>query len=446
MIKPLENLAGAVPERGSAGIEPAKDWEFAFVSGNGRMGAMVFGHPAKETIFANHCRLFLPINTREILPNLAKHVPELRSIINEKGYDAAMEFFLGKAKEQGYPGLQWTDPFHPAFELRIRQNFDGTPTDYVRTEDFRAGEVAVQWTADAGAFRRRLVVSRPDNVIVLSVTGPKAGTVGASFDIPFDDWGEITRTAERAAGWMTFHNVYEGGLGGFADGRIPVLQCLDQHGDRASCSGSDRPQSSSGDRAKSLVLALQYLDQCGHSIFRGGSDLLERPDRTEANRPVTILQRLDQCRHGILAKRLEVTDDRFDAATAALQADLHEGVVEIAAQIAVRLVRLAQFVKERPDLEPGRAANIQLPEGDEHDDGQHGRDRRKGMRLPETRYLHCVTPEAARVLATQHPPQGFRQPVAIPLRSTCPIAPQRSLIPCILPHARSDGENFTRRI
>jgi len=215
MIKPLENLAGAVPERGSASIEPAKNWEFAFVSGNGRMGAMVFGQPAKETIFANHCRLFLPINTREILPNLAKHVPELRSIINEKGYDAAMEFFLGKAKEQGYPGLQWTDPFHPAFELRIRQNFDGTPTDYVRTEDFQTGEVEVRWRADAGAFRRRLFVSRPDNVIVLSVTGPKPGTVSASFDIPFDDWDEITRTAERTADWMTFHNMYMFGKGGY---------------------------------------------------------------------------------------------------------------------------------------------------------------------------------------------------------------------------------------
>lgn len=71
MIKPLEDLVGVVPEHGSAGIRPADNWEFAFVSGNGRMGAMVFGQPIEETIFVNHCRLFLPINTREILPDLA---------------------------------------------------------------------------------------------------------------------------------------------------------------------------------------------------------------------------------------------------------------------------------------------------------------------------------------------------------------------------------------
>jgi len=32
---------------------------------------------------------------------------------------------LEKAKEQGYPGLQWTDPFHPGFELKIQMNRTG---------------------------------------------------------------------------------------------------------------------------------------------------------------------------------------------------------------------------------------------------------------------------------------------------------------------------------
>lgn len=155
MIKPLGNLVGAVPKRGAASIEPAQQWEFAFVSGNGRIGAMVFGDPANETVVASHCRLFLPLGSREILPDLAEHVPELRRIIREKGYDAAMDFFLGKAREQGFPGLLWTDPFHPGFSLKINQDFDGPPSGYVRTEDFQTGEVAVRWEADAGCFRRR---------------------------------------------------------------------------------------------------------------------------------------------------------------------------------------------------------------------------------------------------------------------------------------------------
>ena len=215
MTKPLANLAGSVPRHGSAGIRPADNWEFAFVSGNGRLGAMVFGDPADETIIANHCRLFMPLGTREVLPDLAEHVPELRKMIREKGGKTALQFFLAKAKEQGFPGLLWTDPFHPAFELTIRQDFDGTPSDYLRTEDFQTGEVGVRWTADAGAFRRRLFVSRTDNVIVLSMTGPEPGTMSASFDAPFADRDDLKVTCAKEPRGITFHNVYKFGKGGY---------------------------------------------------------------------------------------------------------------------------------------------------------------------------------------------------------------------------------------
>ena len=112
-------------EHGVRSVTPAKRWEDAFVTGNGRMGAMLFGGPSNETFVANHCRLFLPLGNREIVPDLAQHVPELRRIIRDKGYGEAMRFFLGKAKEQGYPGLTWTDPFHPGLFINIRQPADG---------------------------------------------------------------------------------------------------------------------------------------------------------------------------------------------------------------------------------------------------------------------------------------------------------------------------------
>lgn len=52
--KPMADVKSAIPKRGAASVQPAKRWEEAFVSGNGRMGAMVFGQPARETIVANH--------------------------------------------------------------------------------------------------------------------------------------------------------------------------------------------------------------------------------------------------------------------------------------------------------------------------------------------------------------------------------------------------------
>ena len=102
---------GKIPERpphleyGAVSIQPAQRWEWAMVSGNGRMGATVLGQPHDDTIIANHCRLFLPLGSREILPDLAQYLTEIRRTIKEKGYGEANRFMLEKAKEQGFPGL-----------------------------------------------------------------------------------------------------------------------------------------------------------------------------------------------------------------------------------------------------------------------------------------------------------------------------------------------------
>jgi len=135
-----------LPVRGAASREPARSWEWAFVSGNGRMGAMVFGHPHRETVIANHCRLFLPLGTREIVPDV------------EKGYRPAYDFMLAKAKEQGYPGLSWTDPFHPGFELTIDSGaaaaaaLDGSKDLYV---DLRHAERAACGCGELDAARTK---------------------------------------------------------------------------------------------------------------------------------------------------------------------------------------------------------------------------------------------------------------------------------------------------
>jgi len=215
VIEPLADLAGCVPERGAASSEPARRWEFGMVGGNGRMGAVVFGHPARETIIANHCRLFLPLGSREIVPDLARHVPELRQIIRRQGYREAMEFFLGKAREQGFPGLIWTDPFHPGFLVKVAMPYAGKVRDYVRSEDFASGEVDVRWRDDSGPWRRRLFVSRTDNVIVLSITGPAPAAVACTL-LP-ESVGEARIRSERKIdeGWVTYHNVYQNGKGGY---------------------------------------------------------------------------------------------------------------------------------------------------------------------------------------------------------------------------------------
>jgi alpha-L-fucosidase 2 len=208
-------MAGEAEFRGALGDVPAKEWKSAFVSGNGRLGAMVFGDPTNETIVANHCRLFVPLGNREIVPDLAKTVPDLQKVYKMKGAGPTLALLLEKAKEEGYPGLIPTDPYHPGFFVNIIQKPEGAVTDYTRTENFQNGEVTVAWKDARGPFQRKLFVSRRDNVIVLSITGPSAGAVDCDLVFPAVNHKLVETTQETTVGWVNYHNVYKKGKGGF---------------------------------------------------------------------------------------------------------------------------------------------------------------------------------------------------------------------------------------
>jgi len=211
----VTNLSGVSPRHGTVSTVPAATWEHAFVSGNGRMGAMLFGDPANERLVANHARLFLPLGTRETVPDLAHFMPQARSLIRDEGYEPAYDFLEAKAKEQGFPGLSWTDPFHPGFELAIREAVRPPGKGYVRTTNFQSGEVAVRWSEGGEDRVRCLFVSRRDNVIVFSETARSPAALTLDLELIPIDHPLIRSEADLGKEWFLVHNVYAKGKGGY---------------------------------------------------------------------------------------------------------------------------------------------------------------------------------------------------------------------------------------
>ena len=184
---------------------------------------MWFGVPGNETLVANHCRLFLPLGNRELVPDMVRHLPEIRRIFRAKGYYPAtdmIEFLRQKSQEQGYviPSIP-TDPFHPGLFVNIRQNPVGTVTDYERTENFQTGEIAVRWRDERGRFERRLFVSRTDNLIALSLTGP--APCGLEFPAVANQL--IQPEQQSTPDGVTYHHVYAKGKGGY-DAAVRVIR------------------------------------------------------------------------------------------------------------------------------------------------------------------------------------------------------------------------------
>ena len=220
-MAPGEALIKA-PDRGFISTRPAASWEQALVSGNGRYGAMVLGQPADEVIVLNHARLFMPLH-RPLPPvDTASHLAGIRQMMADGQYQRAADYVVELSHQEGWGDKRWTDPFIPAFDLQVKMEARGEVKDYARSMDFSTGVAAVRWHDDRGSFQRRLFVSRPDDVVVLSVTGPAGGTWDCRLQLAQrpctgqGGWGPEQAFKEgikdvsigAQSQWLTYHSTF----------------------------------------------------------------------------------------------------------------------------------------------------------------------------------------------------------------------------------------------
>ncbi|MER6734763.1 glycosyl hydrolase family 95 catalytic domain-containing protein [Streptomyces puniciscabiei] len=151
---------------------PAARWEDAFLAGNGHHGVLVFGDPNDDRVIVTQHTLVRPNGgERARPPRLAAELPAVQDRLLAGDLTAAEGFTDGRP-------LQWVQPFHPAFQVRLRRpggssggsgseygHGHGHGHGYRRAVDFTTGEV----TASCAGFAGRVFVSRADDVIVHEV-------------------------------------------------------------------------------------------------------------------------------------------------------------------------------------------------------------------------------------------------------------------------------------
>ena len=124
----------------------AEKWDQAMPTGNGRVGALVFGKIENETIILNHDSLLLTTQ-KPTLPDVSEHMPKLRRLVGEGRYEEAGRYYRDKVKvEYDHQG---SDSFHPAFNVTIDMPMAGKITDVYRIVNFETGEAIVTWTQES---------------------------------------------------------------------------------------------------------------------------------------------------------------------------------------------------------------------------------------------------------------------------------------------------------
>lgn len=148
-------------------------WREALPSGNGRIGAAVYGGVHEETVLLNHEDLWWNGVTMP-LPDVSDRLGEVRSLLNEGQAPESDKVLSDALKDQGYqPKL--ASPL-PLGDFKIFMPLRRAFRSYKRTLQMETGEVSVSWTDGDTRYERRLFVSRTADAVVIDIRkwGPQS--------------------------------------------------------------------------------------------------------------------------------------------------------------------------------------------------------------------------------------------------------------------------------
>ncbi|WP_321335425.1 glycoside hydrolase N-terminal domain-containing protein [uncultured Bacteroides sp.] len=186
-----------------------KNWEEAFLSGNGKMGIMVFGNPLNETIVFNDRKFnFSKTYDRSFAKVTSEQLDRIKRCCAEGRFKEAND--LAVSSSQWHDGGEGSR--HPGFKMMIRIPQDGEVRNYVRTCDFETGEISVRWSDNRGDWLRKAFVSRKDNVSVIQLSAPSKGRLNAAICLATDAGMNfpkgMTFTSHSSAGYLNIRVHY----------------------------------------------------------------------------------------------------------------------------------------------------------------------------------------------------------------------------------------------
>ena len=174
--------------------QPASQWADSLPVGNGRLGACVFGNPARERIQLNEDSIWDGEHRDRNNPKAAEAVPKIRELL-----------FAGKVAEA--EALALSDMMSiprrmPCYQTLGDLYLDFTPiglTPETNLEDYHlelnldTAIVTTTFTHNGTQYTREVFSSAPDQVVVIRITASQPGKLSfhAKFDRPGNFHSEL---------------------------------------------------------------------------------------------------------------------------------------------------------------------------------------------------------------------------------------------------------------
>lgn len=160
--------------------EPAKQWVEALPVGNGRLGAMVFGNPAKEQIQLNEETVWAGQPNTNANPNVeAGAIDEIRQLIFDGKYRAAQDLTDAKVFHKTNHGMS----YQTIGDLYLEFPGHDTYTEYYRDLDLADATTSVTYTVDNVVYNREVISSFADDVVAVNLTASEKGKINFTASI-----------------------------------------------------------------------------------------------------------------------------------------------------------------------------------------------------------------------------------------------------------------------
>ncbi len=142
---------------------PASRWKEALPIGNGRMGTMIAGHVASDTLVINEETIWTGGIHDYINPKAKDYLKEVRQLILDKEFKKAIE--VGDKNMIGLP--RYPQRYQPLGDIVFEFDHEGTITNYKRSLNLDDALVDVKYQAGGILYERSFFASHPDDVIIM---------------------------------------------------------------------------------------------------------------------------------------------------------------------------------------------------------------------------------------------------------------------------------------
>ena len=169
-----------VPRRGFCSLSPTSG---ALLSGTGAVNIELDGDPFTEQIPFRHEMLFAPRRRPAEAPNIADILPQVRHMMLDGKIHEAAQLAYQKFHANPIQGGGMGGGGGGGFSMRLDFPKSTSVKNYLRTVDFESTEVKIHWTDERGEWIRQTFTSRPDNLVVQSLTAPKGQSVNVRITV-----------------------------------------------------------------------------------------------------------------------------------------------------------------------------------------------------------------------------------------------------------------------